>query len=276
MEAWVKAHPEDAAALLELARLKDDKDPTAVKYREKYLRLKSGDRAVELELAPLYEKQGDFSHDYKFNLRLAKGMDEAGKKNEAARFYKKAWSIQPKDEKVIARLTEMALAAGDSAAALEHAKEWTQRISRSRRGHELLKDLASGKGREMETYIASLENLIELEPEKAAPRQLELGFMQFERGRDVEAEKWLKAAGKAYPKNAELWYALGTLHDKTLFHGNGREDYKKAYLLKPENKDYARAYGKWLKTEKDLKEVRPGNGKVLFNLNRAWRKIPWL
>jgi tetratricopeptide (TPR) repeat protein len=152
------------------------------------------------------------------------------------------------------KLARLDLAAGDTAAAIRHAKTWTQRRPGSIKGYKFLEPLVAKRKKEIKTYAVVLSKLIKLEPKTANPRIRKLGFLRFKQKKDVEAEALLKKAGAAFPKDAKLWFTLGRLHDKKAFKGSGKEDYKKAYALSPENIKYARAYGKALKSNAGLKQ----------------------
>jgi tetratricopeptide (TPR) repeat protein len=161
--------------------------------------------------------------------------------------------LDPKSKKWWLKLARLDLKAEDTTAAIRHAKIWLQHNSGSMEGHLFLLPLVVGRKTEQETHAGILKKLIKLDPENAAVRRMELGFLFYEQGLDKQAMRQLRKSIRLFPQNAKLWYILGRLHDRPTFKGDGREEYRKACRLEPENLKYARAFGRTLTSQENLK-----------------------
>ncbi|MDQ3002341.1 MAG: tetratricopeptide repeat protein, partial [Fibrobacterota bacterium] len=160
-------------------------------------------------------------------------------------------AVEPYEDKWYLRLAELDLAAKDTAAALQHGREWTKMHPDDKRGLLFVEPLAA-KAKDAELYFATLENLGRLEPASQAGYELKVGYFFF------EADKWSHAAealGKltgSFPNDARFWNRLGVSQAKL-----GREGaevaLEKAYRLETGNAVYGRAFATSISSDADLK-----------------------
>ncbi|MFC1584643.1 tetratricopeptide repeat protein [Fibrobacterota bacterium] len=201
---------------------------------EDYLKLKPEDKGVREMLVKSYERSG------KDSVSLRRAMKDLVEND-------------PKTKKWWLKLARLDRAAGDEAAAVENVKVWLERNPRSVSGYKFLLPLIVSDPGQKETYETCLEKLIALDPKRSRDRRRKLGLMKFEREEYAAAEKLLLRSVKHYPKDAEVWYKLGRARLKLNMEGKSEYSFKKAYLLKPDNPEYARAYGECLVSDKGIK-----------------------
>jgi len=154
-------------------------------------------------------------------------------------------------------LAKLELASADTTQALK----WGRQVLESKPNNlEVLKFLAPllpNKPAEKQLYTQVLTQLIELEPAQAPPRRRALGRLRLQEGDESGALSLFKASLNAYPNDAELWYTVAGLEEKNGQLKDAEIAYAKAYSLAPTKVAVARSYGKYIKSEKDLKQNTP-------------------
>jgi tetratricopeptide (TPR) repeat protein len=160
-------------------------------------------------------------------------------------------AADPYDDKWYYRLAELDLAAKDTAAAIQHGREWTKLHPDDKRGLLFVEPLAA-KAKDGELYFATLDNLSRLEPANQSAYELKMGYFFFESGKWAHAAEALTKLSAAYANDAKFWHRLGVSQAKI-----GREGadaaLEKAYRLETNNVEYARAFAACLKTDAELK-----------------------
>ena len=94
-----------------------------------------------------------------------------------------------------------------------------------------------------DTHILALENLITLDPQKKSQYRLSLGLQQSAQGLYREAQENLQQASRVFGGNYKLWLALGNCDRHLMEQGAGHKHFQKAYSLKPDAPEAARALG---------------------------------
>jgi tetratricopeptide (TPR) repeat protein len=226
-------------------KLKGNRDAVRILYIKKkydmalqlanlYLVLKPEDNGVREMQVACYERTGADT------ATLRRAMTELVKRD-------------PDTKKWWLKLARLDIIEGDGKAAVKHAKTWIKRNPRSTSGYKFIIPLIARDSNERETYVKVLEKLIALDPRRSQDRRRKLGLMKFEDGKYAEAEKLLLRSLKYFPKDAEVWYALGKSRLKLNIEGKSEYSFKKAYLLKPDSVKYARAYGAFLESDNGIK-----------------------
>ena len=160
-------------------------------------------------------------------------------------------AAEPYNDQWYLRLAELDLAAKDTAAALNHGREWTKQHPDDKRGLQFVEPLAA-KAKDGELYFTVLDNMSRLEPTNQAAYDLKMGYFLFEAGKWGNAAEALGKLASAYPNDAKFWYRLGVSQAKLEREGAGGS-LEKAYRLEPANAGYARAFAVTLKDDAALK-----------------------
>ncbi|MFC1583911.1 tetratricopeptide repeat protein [Fibrobacterota bacterium] len=180
---------------------------------------------------------------------------ESGKNREKLReAMQTLLELDPENKNWWLELAQLDLKAGDSTTALKNAKTWVQRNPESLEGYKFLLPLVAGKEKEAATHALALEKLANLKPGTYGHAITDLGLMKYNQGKWAEAESLLTIAASSSPDNAEVWYKLGMIRARSGEEHAGQPEFDTAYKLKPGNLDYARTYGRSIKTEQGLKD----------------------
>ncbi len=151
------------------------------------------------------------------------------------------------------RLAQLDIAARDTAAAIEHTKEWLNKDPKSVEGLKFLLPLVSKRRGHEDTHIDVLEKLTQLEPANRGRYDLELGNLYLEKGNFEDAEKSLMSASKANPASATLWYKLGETQLKLRKEKEASEKFQRAFQLDRTNLTYARSFATSVDTKDEIK-----------------------
>ncbi len=155
------------------------------------------------------------------------------------------------------RLAQLDLGAGDTAAAIDHARQFLDKNPKNAEGWRFLAPLVAKRPGQEDTYISVLEKLVQLEPANRGRYDLELGNLYVSKGSFEDAEKSLLSASKANPANAALWFKLAETEVKLRKDKDAAEKYKRAYLLEKTNLVYARAYAGSVDSKDEIRANLP-------------------
>ncbi|MEO6098074.1 MAG: tetratricopeptide repeat protein, partial [Fibrobacteria bacterium] len=160
-------------------------------------------------------------------------------------------AAEPYDDKWYLRLAELDLAAKDTAAALNHGREWAKMHPDDRRGQQFVEPLAF-KAKDGDLYFAALDNLARMDPANQAQYEVKMGYYFYENGKWSQAAEALGKLSASFPNDARFWYRLGSSQARLGREGSGVA-LEKAYRLEPGNAQYAHGFGAALADDADLK-----------------------
>jgi DNA-binding SARP family transcriptional activator len=159
--------------------------------------------------------------------------------------------IEPYNEDWYLRLAELDLAAGDRAAALKNAREWTKLHPDDAKGLRFLEPLAR-EAKDSELYLATLDNLARVEPANAARHELGMAYHLQETGRHSHAVEIFAKLTGSFQADARFWHRYGTAQARIGREGAGAA-LERAYRLDPGNAEYARAFAASLTTDAGMR-----------------------
>gem|GEM_PF-5721038 len=229
--------PENLSAAADLA-IALQKWPQAFAWLEKWSQVDSKNPEVWAKTISASQKAGNKEKERKALQGLINEVPGAGSKR-------------------LLDLAELDLAFKDTAAALEHGKQWFARNPNDLAGLQFLYPLVKSNAAEKDTYLKILQGLAANDKKAAGKYDLELGSLYFERGDLEEAQSILSKSLAKNNKDAALWYRLGEIEKKLRKDEQAKLKFKTAYGLAPNSLTYARTYGESLSKPDELKATLP-------------------
>ncbi|MBI4371984.1 MAG: tetratricopeptide repeat protein [Elusimicrobia bacterium] len=208
--AWLAAEAERAGdfaaaalALQDSAALRDD---ATLNLRLSYYQLQAGD--AKAAMAALAEARRRWPRDDRVAYYLALGLDDQGRRREAAALLREVLALKPGDRDarwqlaaILERLGRMDEAEAEFRALLADKPDDAPALNYL--GYAL-----ADRGLKLGEAEALIRRALALEPSNAAYRD-SLGWALFKTGRSTEAVRELAASARAAPDDGEVWEHLG-------------------------------------------------------------------